>query len=141
MISLNRLTANSIAGIRSLMLKGFTRYAIAPASRARSTRSRWLNAVSTTIGAIRLLAISDAASIPSRRGIFTSMITRSGLCSSASSTASWPSPASPTISYPSSRNISARSMRMSASSSAIKTRRGTAASASVVGPVMTDIVS
>ena len=96
--SLNRLSATSIAGIRSEIVNGFTKYAIAPASRAFSTRSRWLNAVSTTIGAMRLLAISDAASMPSRRGIFTSMITRSGLSFSASSTASWPSPASPTIS-------------------------------------------
>ena len=80
------------------MLNGLTRYAMAPASRARSTRSRWLNAVRMTIGAIRLPAISDAASMPSRRGILTSMITRSGLRLSARSTASCPSPASPTIS-------------------------------------------
>src|SRR6202012_5990989 len=108
LISLNRLSANSIAGIRSEIVNGFTREAIAPASRAFSTRSRWLNAVSTTIGAMRLLAISDAASIPSLRGIFTSMITRSGLWRSASSTASWPSPASPTMSYPSSRSLYGR---------------------------------
>ena len=43
-----------------------------------------------TIGAIRLLAISDAASMPSRRGILTSMITRSGLRLSARSTAFLP---------------------------------------------------
>ena len=44
-ISPNRLTATSIAGIRSVIENGFTRYAIAPASRARSTSSRWEKAV------------------------------------------------------------------------------------------------
>ena len=78
-----RSTATSMAGIKSVMENGFTRYAIAPASRARSTSSRWLNAVSTRTWAMRLPAISDAASIPSRRGILTSMITRSGLRLSA----------------------------------------------------------
>jgi len=71
---------------------------MAPASRARSTSSRWLNAVRITTGAIRWPAISDAASMPSFLGIFTSMITRSGLSSPASCTACSPSAACPTTS-------------------------------------------
>ena len=61
--------------------------------------------------------------MPSSTGILTSRITRSGRSSRASSIARCPSPAWPTTSYPSSPSISARSMRMSASSSAITTRR------------------
>ena len=52
---MNRDTAISIAGTTSLLLNGFTRYAIAPASRARSTSSRCENAVSISTGAMRLL--------------------------------------------------------------------------------------
>ena len=81
-----------------------------------------------TTGAIRLPAIASAAAIPSRTGIFTSRITRSGRSSSASSIALAPSPAWPTTSYPSSASISARSIRISVSSSAMTTVRG-------VGPV------
>src|SRR3954462_14152513 len=55
---------------------------MAPASLALSTRSRWLKAVSITTGAIRADAIRWAAAMPSRRGIFTSRITRSGRSSS-----------------------------------------------------------
>ena len=42
-----------------------TRYAIAPASRPNSMRSRWLNAVSMTTGAICSATIAPAASMPS----------------------------------------------------------------------------
>ena len=96
---------------------------MAPASRARSTSSRWENAVRITTGATRSPAIRSAAEIPSRTGIFTSRITRSGPCSVASETAVCPSPVSPTTAYPSSSSISFRSIRISASSSAITTRR------------------
>ena len=51
---------------------------MAPASRARSTSSRWLNAVSTITGAMRAEAICSAADSPSRTGIWMSRITRSG---------------------------------------------------------------
>ena len=51
---------------------------MAPASRARSTSSRWENAVRITTGAIRCPAIGSAAAMPSSTGIFTSRITRSG---------------------------------------------------------------
>src|SRR4051795_6612769 len=81
-----------------------------------------------TTGAIRWPAIRCAAVIPSSLGIFTSSTTRSGRCSSARSTAVWPSPAWPTTSYPSSASISARSRRISASSSAMTTRRAGAPS-------------
>ena len=74
-----------------------------------------------TTGAIRWPAIRSAAAMPSSRGIFTSRMTRSGRSSSASSTACSPSPAWPTTSYPSSASISARSIRISASSSAMTT--------------------
>ncbi|KQX28060.1 hypothetical protein ASD29_22935 [Streptomyces sp. Root1295] len=94
--SANRETAISMAGTTSLLLNGLTRYAMAPASRARSTRSRCENAVSIRTGAMDSSAIFSAAEIPSRTGIFTSRMTRSGLCSRASSTACCPSPASPT---------------------------------------------
>ena len=77
-----------------------------------------------TTGAIRPAAIRSAAAMPSSTGIFTSRITRSGRSSSASSIARAPSAACPTTSYPSSASISARSIRISASSSAITTRRG-----------------
>lgn len=120
--SVNRETAISIAGTTSLLLNGFTRYAMAPASRARSTRSRCEKAVSINTGAMDSSAIFSAAEMPSILGIFTSRITRSGRCSRASSTASSPSPASPTTEYPSSSSISLRSSRMSASSSAMTTR-------------------
>src|SRR4051794_28608970 len=95
---------------------------MAPASRARSTRSRWLKAVSTMTGAIRSPAIFSAALSPSRTGIWMSRMTRSGRSSAARSTACWPSPTSPTTSYPSSSSISLRSRRISASSSAMRTR-------------------
>lgn len=120
--SVKRETAISIAGTTSLLLNGFTRYAMAPASRARSTRSRWEKAVSISTGAMDSSAIFSAAEMPSRTGIFTSRMTRSGRCSRASSTALAPSPASPTTEYPSSSSISLRSSRISASSSAITTR-------------------
>ena len=81
-------------------MNGLTTYAIAPASRARSTSSRWLNAVSRTTGAIRARTIRSAAEMPSRTGILTSITTRSGRSSSASRTACSPSPASPTTSKP-----------------------------------------
>ena len=87
---MNRDTAISIAGTTSLLLNGFTRYAIAPASRARSTSSRCENAVSISTGAMLSSAIFSAAEIPSSTGIFTSRITRSGRCSRASSTARLP---------------------------------------------------
>ena len=51
---------------------------MAPASRARSTRSRWLKAVRMTTGAMRSPAISPAAVMPSILGILTSQMTRSG---------------------------------------------------------------
>ena len=70
--------AISIAGTRSVRENGLTRYAIAPASRARSTRSRWENAVRMTTGAMRAPAMCSAAAMPSRTGILTSVITRSG---------------------------------------------------------------
>ena len=120
--SVNRETAISIAGTTSLLLNGLTRYAIAPASRARSTRSRCEKAVSISTGAMDSSAIFSAAEMPSSLGIFTSRITRSGRCSRASSTACSPSPASPTTVYPSSSSISLRSSRISASSSAMTTR-------------------
>jgi len=85
--------------------------AIAPASRARSTSSRWENAVRMTTGAIRAVAIFSAAEMPSNPGIFTSRMTRSGRCCSARSTAAFPSPASATTSKPSSSSISFRSSR------------------------------
>ena len=50
-ISANRLTAISMAGTRSALVNGLTRNAIAPASLARSTRSRCENAVRMTTGA------------------------------------------------------------------------------------------
>ncbi len=121
------------------MLKGFTRYAIAPASRTfdqitlaergqHHDRER------------RLLAISDAASVPARR--LPSMITRSGLCSSASSTASGrrQKPLADNFISLLSQHLG---FRVHADERFIfhdQARRGTAASASVVGPVMTDIV-
>ena len=71
---------------------------MAPASRARATRSRWENAVRITTGAIRSAAMASAAAMPSSTGIFTSRITRSGRSSRASSMARWPSPAWPTTS-------------------------------------------
>ncbi len=120
--SVNRETAISIAGTTSLLLNGLTRYAMAPASRARSTRSRCEKAVSISTGAMDSSAIFSAAEMPSSLGIFTSRITRSGRCSRASSTARSPSPASPTTVYPSSSSISLRSSRISASSSAMTTR-------------------
>src|SRR6478735_1960175 len=95
---------------------------MAPASRACSTRSRWLKAVRMTTGAIRRAATRWAAAIPSRRGILISRMTRSGRSSSARATAVSPSSAWPTTSYPSSASISARSRRISASSSAMRTR-------------------
>ena len=58
-------------------------------------RSRWLNAVSMTTGAIRSPTIDAAAAMPSTFGIFTSMITRSGRSERASSIACSPSAASP----------------------------------------------
>ena len=58
---------------------------MAPASRARSTSSRWLNAVSTMTGAIRDEAICSAADNPSSTGIWMSRITRSGASSIARS--------------------------------------------------------
>ena len=57
---------------------------MAPASTARSGRSRWENAVSMTTGAMRLATICSAAEMPSRTGILTSRMTRSSLSSSAS---------------------------------------------------------
>lgn len=48
----NRETAISMAGTTSLLLNGFTRYAMAPASLARSTSSRWEKAVSMRTGAM-----------------------------------------------------------------------------------------
>ena len=62
----------------------------------------------------------SAAEIPSRTGIFTSRIAKSGLCSWANSIASAPSAAWATTSYPASPNISTRSIRISASSSATR---------------------
>ena len=47
---------------------------MAPASRARSTSSRWENAVRITTGAICSAAIRSAAEMPSRTGILTSRI-------------------------------------------------------------------
>ena len=52
---------------------------MAPASRARSTSSRWLKAVSTMTGAMRAPAICSAADSPSSTGIWMSRMTRSGL--------------------------------------------------------------
>src|SRR4028119_1472676 len=51
---------------------------MAPASRARSTSSRWLKAVRTMTGAIRDEAICSAAARPSRTGIWMSRMTRAG---------------------------------------------------------------
>jgi len=68
---------------------------MAPASRARSIRSRWLNAVRMTTGGMRLSAICAAAAIPSIFGILTSQMTRSGFRSIAKATACSPSAASP----------------------------------------------
>src|SRR3954454_18246124 len=95
---------------------------MAPASRARSTSSRWLNAVSTMTGAVRAWAICSAAARPSRTGIWMSRMTRSGRSCCAWSTACCPSPTSATTVYPSSSSISFRSRRISASSSAMRTR-------------------
>jgi hypothetical protein len=53
------------------------------AAAARSTRSCWLNAVTTRTGASRSSAMRSAAVSPSRPGIFTSRITRSGRSSRA----------------------------------------------------------
>ena len=55
-----------------------------PASRARSTRSRWLKAVRMTTGAMRAATICSAAESPSSTGILTSSRTRSGRSSVAS---------------------------------------------------------
>ena len=104
---------------------------MAPDSRARSTSSRWLNAVSITTGATRSRAIWAAAAMPSSRGILTSITTRSGRCSIVSATACSPSPASATTSYPASVSISARSSLISASSSAITTRFRAAGAGSI----------
>lgn len=101
------------------MENGLTMYAIAPASRARSTSSRCENAVSISTGARCASWICSAADSPSSTGIFTSRIARSGFSSWTSRTAVAPSPASPTTVYPSSSSISFRSRRISASSSAI----------------------
>ena len=97
---------------------------MAPASRARSIRSRWLKAVSMTTGAMRAEVIWAAAAMPSIFGILTSQMTRSGRRSVARATVWTPSAASPTTSKPSSSSISRRSRRMSASSSAMSTRMG-----------------
>jgi hypothetical protein len=86
-ISAKRPRATSMAGTRSFLENGLTRYAMAPASRARSTSSRWLKAVSTMTGAILWPAICSAADSPSRTGIWMSRITRSGRSSAAWSTA------------------------------------------------------
>ena len=59
-------------------MNGFTTYARAPASLARSTSSFWLKAVSSTTGAMWFLLSFSAAEMPSSCGILTSMITRSG---------------------------------------------------------------
>ena len=88
----------SMAGMRSAAVNGLTTYAITPASRARSTSSFWLNAVSITTGARRSLPITSAALMPSSTGILTSMTTRSGRSSRASSMACSPLPAWPTTS-------------------------------------------
>ena len=85
-----------MAGIKSSMVKGFVRYAIAPASLARSTKSFCENAVKMTTGAIRCLAILSAALMPSSLGIFTSITTKSGFSLSVNSIAASPSPAWPT---------------------------------------------
>ena len=71
--------ATSIAGIRSLFWYGLTRYASAPASRACSTTSRWLNAVRMSTPQIRSAVMIRAASSPSMPGILMSRIARSGL--------------------------------------------------------------
>src|SRR5689334_13748313 len=65
-----------------------------------------------------------AASIPSSRGIFTSMIATSGRSERASSTASSPSRASAQTSNPDRSRRSLRSSRMIVSSSATSTRIG-----------------
>ena len=70
--------ATSMAGIRSLFWYGFTRYASAPASRASSITSRWLNAVSISTPQIRSAVMIRAASRPSMPGILMSRIARSG---------------------------------------------------------------
>src|SRR4051812_3281679 len=75
-------------------------------------------------GATRPAAICSAAASPSSTGICTSTITRSGRSACACSTAACPSPTSATTRYPSSSSISLRSRRMSASSSAMRTRVG-----------------
>src|SRR2546427_8910289 len=64
-----------------------------------------------------------AASMPSRRGIFTSMIARSGRSLRASATASSPSRASAHTSNPARTSRSRRSRRMIVSSSAMRMRR------------------
>ena len=93
------------------------------ASRARSTRSRWLNAVRMTTGAIRCggdpLRGGDAVELGhldvEHDQVGTELL---GELDGRS-----PSPACPTTSYPSSASISARSRRIRASSSAMTTRR------------------
>ena len=90
---------------------------------ARSTSSFWLNAVSSTTGAMRSLAMCSAALIPSILGIFTSMSTTSGRCSWARETASSPLSAWATTSNPWAERISTMSSRIRASSSATTTRR------------------
>ena len=97
---------------------------MAPASRARSTSSRWLNAVSTITGAIRAAAICSAADSPSSSGIWMSRMTRSGRWPRPAPPPDRPSPTSATTVYPSSSSISLRSRRMRASSSAMRTRVG-----------------
>src|SRR6478736_7729829 len=118
-----------MAGSRSFGVNGLTTYARAPASLARSTSSFWLNAVSSTTGAMWFLVRRSAAEMPSSWGILTSITTRSGRSSVASATAVSPSPASPTTSNPLSRRISTMSRRISDSSSATTTRRGAVAEA------------
>ena len=85
-----------MAGTTSLLLNGFTRYAIAPASRARSTRSRCENAVSISTGAMRSSAIFSAAEIPSSSGIFTSRMHQVRPVLPGQLHGLLPSPASPT---------------------------------------------
>ncbi len=127
-----RLTANSIAESGRVLKE----HRVCHLRHRALGRSRWLNVIIYD-RAIRLLAISDEASSV---GLSSSAVTRSGLVQLGQLDGTWPSPAS-TISYPSSPAACSRSMRMGASSSAIKTRRGTAASASVVGPVATDMAN
>ncbi|CAM5728546.1 hypothetical protein STENM223S_06107 [Streptomyces tendae] len=83
---------------RSLASVFFSRNPAAPARSAPKTYSSRSKVVSTRTSASRSPTTARVAATPSRRGICTSISTRSGRSSRASATACSPSAASPTTS-------------------------------------------